>query len=234
MDHVKQNPRMARYCETKVQKQNLTPIFGYQKLPLVSLIEAVRPLIKPTNGWNKYIGEAYTDCHFPSEHNLTREESAAIYLYTMQTSFYGELNKTLRQKNRKEIEPWFPFLKLFNSALDKLPDYRGVLWRGVNINLSKEFKGDKVYTWWPFTSCSEVPEVVKSFMDAMESTLFTIDSKNGKVISLYSYFPNEKEVLLRMGTTFNAVDDPTTFSELNLIHLIDINSKILYQIALFF
>ncbi len=70
----------------------------------------------------------------PSD-GLTQDESGAIYLYTMQfhdePSLYILLNKSLRAENREQLKPWFPFLKLFVTALHKLPSQNKTVWRGV-------------------------------------------------------------------------------------------------------
>ena len=62
--------------------------------------------------------------------DLTTDESAAIYLYTMQwadpwESLYVQLNRTLRNEERNNLKPWFLYLKLFLTALYKLPSIKG-------------------------------------------------------------------------------------------------------------
>ncbi len=58
---------------------------------------------------------------------LTSDEFASIYLYTTewnnepQNSFYAKLNHTLRTGDENSLEPWLDYLRLFTSALLKLP-----------------------------------------------------------------------------------------------------------------
>ncbi|CAF2062909.1 unnamed protein product [Rotaria magnacalcarata] len=40
----------------------------------------------------------------------------------MPTVFYEQLNKALREENREALKPWFYFIRLIMSDLEKLPD----------------------------------------------------------------------------------------------------------------
>ncbi|CAF1435915.1 unnamed protein product, partial [Adineta steineri] len=76
--------------------------------------------------------------------NLTVDESAAIQLYTMESetereSFFYILNSLLRSPNRNELQPVLPYFKLLIGALEKLPTLNGVVYRGVNGNISSNF-----------------------------------------------------------------------------------------------
>ena len=66
---------------------------------------------------------------------------------THETPFYGELNASLRSKNRSDVKPFFPWMKLSLNGLYKLPlgDGSGTLqnvFRGVHGSLKREVKGD--------------------------------------------------------------------------------------------
>ena len=67
----------------------------------------------------------------PSD-GLTCDESASVRLYTMKSfeghdSFYTLLNEKLRSKNRNELESWHSYLKLFLTALYKLPSLKTII-----------------------------------------------------------------------------------------------------------
>ncbi|CAF5107271.1 unnamed protein product, partial [Rotaria magnacalcarata] len=47
------------------------------------------------------------------------------------TTLYRVLNKALRSENRQALRIWFPYMKLFDTALDKLPTVKEAVWRGV-------------------------------------------------------------------------------------------------------
>ena len=91
--------------------QKLPPILGYEKLPVVSLAEAVKPLINLVSDVERMVYHA-TDGRDKPMDNLTADQSAAIRLYTLQwdppeKSFYHILNATLRIADREKLKPWF-------------------------------------------------------------------------------------------------------------------------------
>ena len=45
-------------------------------------------------------------------HNLELDEAAALTLYTMECELYPTLNGLLRNRNRKELIPFFPYVLL--------------------------------------------------------------------------------------------------------------------------
>ena len=62
---------------------------------------------------------------------------------THETPFYGELNASLRSKNRSDVKPFFPWMKLMLSGLYKLPlgDASGsivTVYRGVQGSSRRE------------------------------------------------------------------------------------------------
>jgi hypothetical protein len=79
--------------------------------------------------------------------------------------------------------------------LKKLPSRHLTLWRGVTVNIEKNYKEGEELTWWSFSTCSSSLNVIQNFI-GHASTLFLIDGENGKDISAYSNFPDEKEVLI--------------------------------------
>ncbi|CAF4762163.1 unnamed protein product, partial [Rotaria sp. Silwood2] len=114
---------MNRFTEFELENKDLQPVAGYWAYKVVSLEEALKDLISQINELKRSIKEAKKNCKQSSPHNLTRDEAAAIFLYTMEAgdhSFYRILNQVLRKENRKEAIPWFSYLKLFDTALKKL------------------------------------------------------------------------------------------------------------------
>lgn len=219
---------MNRYSDIDLKNKRLPPVSGYWRENLVSLEEALKPIESLIDGLMRDIKVAKKHCTFPSEHGLTRDESAAVYLYTMeggQNSFYKVLNEALRSENRPALRPWFPFLKLFDVALDKLPTVMGNVWRGVPGNVSGQFTEGQVMTWWSISSCSQSVNVIQNFLDSgSTSALFMIETVKGKDISSYSYYPNENEILLGMGTELRVKNDTLKHhGGLNIVHLMEIS-----------
>ncbi|CAF5024232.1 unnamed protein product, partial [Rotaria sp. Silwood1] len=118
-------------------------------------------------------------CHFPSEHGLTHDQSAAVYIYTMEwgdTTLNRVLNRALRCENRQALKVWFPYLKLFDTALDILPTVKEVVWRGVPLNIGMNFTKNQIVTWWSVNSCSSSVNVIKDLLgNKKDSTLFQLE-----------------------------------------------------------
>ncbi|CAF1496035.1 unnamed protein product, partial [Rotaria sp. Silwood1] len=121
----------------------------------------------------------------------------------MPKPFCSRLNETLRAKNRNALEPWFAFLKLFITALEKLPSTRKTVWRGVDGDVGSEFADGLVHTWWSINSCSMDLKVVEQHLGET-GTIFAIDAVRAKNISAFSTFPEEQEIVLMPGTRVSA------------------------------
>ena len=218
---------MSRFTNADERSIPLPPVYGHRTHPLLPLRQALDPLISQIDELDEFIKIAKDACHYPSDHGLTREESASIYLYTMaggEQCFYRVLNAALRNKDRSTLVPWHGYIKLFETALKKLPNLRMSLWRGVNRKMSQNLQEDEKLTWWSFTSCSSAVNVVKPFLGPM-STLLMVEAKNGKDISAYSNFPDEKEVILGLGTRLRTVSKPLKYSSLDVIHLVELSDE---------
>ncbi|CAF1505544.1 unnamed protein product, partial [Adineta steineri] len=219
-----------RFTEFHEEKKNLSPIAGYWAYPLVSLTQSLSKVTDQINELNRSISEATKRCHYPSEHGLSRDESAAILLYTMEAgeySFYIALNQILRDENRKRAVPWFSYLRLFDSGLRKLPTVKGCIWRGVSHDISYEYQKNDVLTWWSITSCSLAIEVVESFLNSEKnSTLFMIEAANAKNITDYTLFPTEEEVILPMETKLRVRSNAMKHGNLRVIHLVEITDGV--------
>ena len=201
-----------------LQAANDNPIDGYQHLDVNNLEKAVETLADVVPGLANYIARARDNCNM-NQTDLTREESAAIYLYTMQTPFYSRLNETLRANNRDALQPWFAFLKLFMTALGRLKSREALIWRGVAKDVGPTFVANTVHTWWSVNSCSEGTNVVEFYLGET-GTIFAISAKKGKDISDYSAMADEREVLLMCGTRLHVKSDPLNFQKrLSIVHL---------------
>ncbi|CAF3974333.1 unnamed protein product [Rotaria sp. Silwood1] len=207
--------------------QTLLPITGYNKKSLTSLENAVRDVEHLLDDIQVKIIIAKKNvqkCHGI----LSIDESAAIQLYTMETlpldrCLYYNLNKTLRTANRRELEPWFTYLKLLLTALYKLPSVRRTVWRGIkNVDLSGEYQEGQCYTWWNLSSCTDTLTVMQTTQFLGTSglrTLFAIECENGKEIKDYSYVRNEKEILLPPATHIEVLGKINPAPDLHIIHV---------------
>ncbi|CAF1626609.1 unnamed protein product, partial [Rotaria sp. Silwood1] len=221
---------MNRFGDIDVSFKRLPPVYGYHAEKIVSLEKALQPIEAHINELPRFIKVAKDYCHFPSEHGLSRDQSAAVYIYTMEwgeTTLYRVLNQTLRDENRQALRIWFPYLKLFDTALDLLPTVKEVVWRGVPVDIGKSFTKNQIVTWWSVNSCSSAVNIIKNFLgNENNSTLFLIEAVNGKKISGYTEYASEDEIILRMGSRFLVKSD--VLKQLNgsyLVHLMELGGN---------
>ncbi|CAF1383344.1 unnamed protein product [Rotaria magnacalcarata] len=138
---------MNRFGDIDASNKTLPPVYGYHSEKLVPIEKALEPIIPHIDELPRYIKIAKKHCHFPSEHGLTQDQSAAIYIYTMEwgdTTLYRVLNRALRSENRQALKIWFPYMKLFDTALDKLPTVKEQVWRGVPIDIEYESEDEVI------------------------------------------------------------------------------------------
>jgi hypothetical protein len=217
--------RINRFIDDgKEPTKTLLPIQGYENKPLVSLKDAVATIDTPINNLKTMVWTAERNCADPSD-GLTSDESASIHLYTMENpegddedSFYTLLNQKLRSERRNELKSWHLYLKLFLTALYKLPSVKKIIWRGIRGNVSHLYKKD--YIWWGVSSCTETMEVMQKFIGRSGiRTIFMIECINGKEITPHSFYHDENEIILMPGTYLRVVDKWSPADDLYMIRL---------------
>ncbi|CAF2105399.1 unnamed protein product [Rotaria magnacalcarata] len=210
----------------------LASITDYEAVTLFTLEESVKPVIHLFDGIEKCVLTAKENSQ-NSEDGLNQDESASIYLYTMQASspisFSHVLNKHLRSESREVLKPWFYFLKLFFTALHKLPSRVQTIWRGVNdVDLSSEYPPGSKVTWWGVSSCLESRKILESeqFLGIKGlRTLFSIECQNGKSIVAHSFLETaENEIILMPGTCFEVIKQVHVKNITHIIFLREIQS----------
>lgn len=209
-----------RFVNTIIEFQevNHSPIDDYQPLPIPTLEEATESIIPLFPDIVEHVTKAKKNCNRIST-LLTMDESAAIYLYSMPISFFSRLNEALRAANRHTLKPWFTFLKLFITALEKLPSTMKTVWRGVSGDVGSKFADNDVHIWWNINSCSMDVKVVERLL-GVQGTVFAIDAINAKDISAFSVFQDEQEVVLMPGTRLHVKSHSLNFdNRFYLIHL---------------
>ena len=155
VEHTHQTPDTINAIE-----KDLDPIVGYAAEPILPLTEACAPLESIINDLSAYVQLALDGTPDEPSDGLTIDESAAVRLYTIewqgsQRSLYSMLNRTLKNGDREQLRPYFKYLKLFLTALVKLPCVPPVtVWRGITKDQSANFPAGKRVTWWAFSSCT--------------------------------------------------------------------------------
>ena len=199
-------------------QQMLESISHIRDTPNLTLEQACQKL--QIKDLSEYMKKAKISSRYPKK-GLQQDEQAAINLYTQETSFYPKLNEALRNNDQRTLTVWYSYLKLFYTALYKLPEYKGTVWRGVAKDLSATFHENSEHVWWAFSSCTSSVKVLKSpsFLGATGArTLFNIEVFDGRNVSEFSDL-NEDEILLLPGTRLRVISVLPQPPGLHIIHL---------------
>ena len=183
----------------------LDPISGVFDAPLMEFPEAILPVAKILKGLDYYVKRSseFGKTKFGSKiaGKLTKDEIAALYLYTCESAFYRRLNATLRDPNRTLVLPYIPYLRLLFSAVSRLEHRKESLWRGVRADLRKQYPKDHTITWWGVSSCTPKLGVAKGFLGSSgKRTLFEVVPLRAVSIRNFSAFTGEEEYILTPGT----------------------------------
>lgn len=178
-------------------------IRGFEKEPLVSLEEALQPFVGEIDQLPYRIREAKKNCKQPSEHGLTRDEAAAIYIYTKNWSdgcLYNHLDRAWKSEDPAQMKWWFKFLRLFKSGYDKLPKAPKTMWQGGPYDESMKDQlsssVDPLYSTMCLCSLSEteVREYLKQH-GSMKMMLIAYAAQMGKLAAGYTADPSSSVVL---------------------------------------
>jgi hypothetical protein len=150
-------------------------------------------------------------------------ETAALTHYTNATGEYALINSVLRgsdqkvaaimqdreksgdKRNIEEIRQRVAIqTALINSALDKMPNYEGKVYRvsALDPAIANSYKVGQEITEKGFTSTGTEKPIGINIKKGKIETIFNIKSKTGKSISKFSDTPQEDEVLFKSGTKF--------------------------------
>jgi hypothetical protein len=208
--------------------KTLGPIIGFAQEPLLPLVDACAPLRSIISNLLEYVLKALESTpDYPAD-GLTRDESASIRLYTMEwtgekSSFYTVLNQTLNTSNRQDLKPWFKYLKLFLTALAKIPcSPPQTVWRGVKKHIREDFSRGTQVTWWGFSSSTASLPVLENDLylgTTGERTLFSLEVINGRNVRAHSNFDDEDEILLLPGTYMEVQSKFNPAPDLHIVHL---------------
>lgn len=149
-----------------------------------------------------------------------------INLYTKDSFLYSVLNEALRKHDRSKLETLGPLCQLIRSYSRIAQDYIGTVYRGTelshtDIQLYKQHIGEWK-TWQAYTSTSKDRLMAEMF----GGTLFIIDITDIKLsapraydIAHLSQYPEEKEVLIPAGVSFQILSVEQDPSQKTIIHV---------------
>jgi uracil DNA glycosylase len=189
----------------------LPGITGVFDTPLMDFKEAVAPVAKLLAGLDAYVKKSHEfgkqKSDSPHAHGMTSDEIAALYLYTCESHFYRQINAALRNPDRTLSTPYRAYLRLFFSAVSRLPARKESLWRGVALDMRLQYPLGRVVTWWGVSSCSSQRGVALGFMGSRGNrTLFEVVPLRAVGIRHFSAFTGEEEFVLPPGTQLKVAD----------------------------
>jgi len=198
----------------------LSPVSGLFQLPCPSFDQAVEAIAHIDPGLSYYAKRAKEFAEKKATDVLDRDETASVFLYTLETALYKRLNATLRDPNREHLAPFKGYLRLFLGALMKLRATPATLFRGVGKDLRPKYPKGSVATWWGVSSCTSKLEVARGFLGAHgRRTLFEVRTHTAVSIRSLSAFTGEEELVLAPGTQLRVTDVTTDASGLSTVRL---------------
>jgi hypothetical protein len=150
---------------------------------------------------------------------LSLDEKLSIYLYT--DHYWSVINSAIRGNKLDILEKLKPLIFNIQSGLQKLPVYRGTVYRGIQANRSftkAKYLLKRTVTFSEFTSTSTSTDVESLLGIAYSDfpVVFVIQSKTGRLVGENSANPHEDEVLFGMNTKFKVhsiEDSQNSFGE---------------------
>jgi hypothetical protein len=208
-----QRPRQ-RFRQVGFTNKNLyEAIQGYEKEEIVSLAEALAPFHEKIDGLQGMIDEAMKDCNLSGKDGLTRDESAAIYIYSMtnENGVYDLLHDQWQTLCKPVMRKWWKYLRLLKSALDKLPSVEQQVWQVIPLDqVNTMLQQELVELYTTLANClllGEGEDPIDSLKGKNEKVVLTsYAAMDGKDITTYSkFYPNGDSKASREVFIFPAV-----------------------------
>ncbi|MFI5911403.1 ADP-ribosyltransferase domain-containing protein [Dactylosporangium sp. NPDC051541] len=198
---------LERLESVKDEGLALPAITGVFTTPLTDFRTAIAPAAAVLSGLDWHVEASQRFGEKVASSALSADEVAALYLYTCESAFYRQINATLRSPDRSRMSPYLPYLRLLFSAVSRLPARREPLWRGVRMDLRRQYPLGQTVTWWGVSSCTSDVGVAKAFMGGSgKRTLFEVVPLRAVGIRSFSAFTGEEEYILTPGTQLTVTD----------------------------
>ncbi|MFD8705768.1 ADP-ribosyltransferase domain-containing protein [Kitasatospora sp. NPDC059648] len=202
---------LDRLASVKDEGLELPAISGVFDTPLMDFREAVAPVAGLLRGLDRHVALSHDfgrrRADEGSASGLSADAIAALYLYTCESAFYREINAVLRSPDRSRLVPYLPYLRLLFAAVSQLPVRTEPLWRGVSLDLRKQYPLGRTVTWWGVSSCTSELGVARAFLGSRgKRTLFEVRPLRATGIQRFSAFTGEEEYILLPGTQLEVTD----------------------------
>ncbi|MEU8763567.1 ADP-ribosyltransferase domain-containing protein [Streptomyces sp. NPDC048659] len=214
---------------TSVQDEGhvLPPVTGVFDTRLMPFEDAVAPVTGVLAGLARHIdrsrefGKRRADEQAGA--GLSADAIAALFLYTCESGFYRNINAVLRSPDRSRVVPYLPYLRLLFAAVGDLPAHKKPLWRGVGLDLRRQYPLGSTVTWWGVSSCTSQLSVARSFLGSRgKRTLFEVTPARAVGIRSFSAFTGEEEYILAPGTRLEVTDVTTERGGLSTVKLTEV------------
>ncbi|WP_370416549.1 ADP-ribosyltransferase domain-containing protein [Streptomyces fradiae] len=222
---------LERLTSVRDEGQVLPPVTGVFDTPLMSFEDAVAPVTGVLAGLARHIdrsrefGKRRAD--EPAGGGLSADAIAALFLYTCESGFYRTINAVLRSPDRSRLEPYLPYLRLLFSAVSGLPARTEPLWRGVGLDLRRQYPLGSTVTWWGVSSCTSKLSVARAFLGSRgKRTLFEVTPARAVGIRSFSAFTGEEEYILAPGTQLEVTDVTTERGGLCTVKLTEVDAPL--------
>ena len=164
---------------------------------------------------------------------LDDDEIAALLAYShdvhgveQRGRLYFELNAMLRRRDPSTrhliASNWGVYMHYVMSAMQKLPDFAGTCWRGMQgrDQVLSEYVVGRPIQWGAFTSTTTNVVAAKNFASRNDGVLFKITVTSGKDINGFSFFPSEDEILLSPNHRFIVSSAPYDLDGYTVIDMV--------------
>ena len=123
-------------------------------------------------------------------------------------------DQALRKRDAAErgsaLALWGGFVYYLMQALDKLPSVETVAYRGYpdQATALTRYTVGRPIQWGAFSSTSTNVDIARAFTDKQQGVIFKLTLVAGKAINMYSYFPQEDELLISAQARFTVSSAP--------------------------
>ncbi|MFI8823556.1 ADP-ribosyltransferase domain-containing protein [Streptomyces sp. NPDC053431] len=202
---------LERLTSVRDEGHVLPPVTGVFDTPLMPFEEAVAPVGAVLSGLGRHIDRSREFGKRRADEQagggLSADAIAALFLYTCESGFYRNINAVLRSADRSRVVPYLPYLRLLFSAVSGLPAQKRPLWRGVGLDLRRQYPVGRTVTWWGVSSCTSELSVARAFLGSRgKRTLFEVTPARAVGIRSFSAFTGEEEYILAPGTQLEVTD----------------------------
>ncbi|MFF0752622.1 ADP-ribosyltransferase domain-containing protein [Streptomyces sp. NPDC004267] len=222
---------LERLTSVRDEGHVLPPVTGVFDTPLMPFEDAVAPVAEVLAGLGRHIDRSREFGKRRADEQpdgpLSADAIAALYLYTCESGFYRDINAVLRSADRGRVVPYLPYLRLLFSAVSRLPAQHRPLWRGVGLDLRRQYPVGRTVTWWGVSSCTSEPAVARAFLGSRgKRTLFEVTPARAVGIRNFSAFTGEEEYILAPGTQLEVTDVTTERGGLCTVKLAEVDAPL--------